>query len=90
MASTELCLINRLEQDHRGIKDRCRPMLGLKSAVSAIRYCRGYDEPRNFLRCRSRMRQHVPAAVRRWRDMRKTAIVLNVLARLEYKIPSSS
>jgi putative transposase len=40
-------LNNRLEQDHRGIKDRCRPMLGLKSTVSATRYCRGYDELRN-------------------------------------------
>jgi putative transposase len=77
---TSRYLNNRLEQDHRGIKDRCRPMLGLKSTVSAARYCRGYDELRNFLRCRSHMRQHVPAAVRRWRHMRKTAIVLAVLA----------
>ncbi len=30
---TSRYLNNRLEQDHRGIKDRCRPMLGLK------RYC---------------------------------------------------
>ena len=29
-------LNNRLEQDHRGIKGRCRPMLGLKSAASAL------------------------------------------------------
>ena len=77
---TSRYLNNRLEQDHRGIKDRCRPMLGLKSTVSVTRYCRGHDELRNFLRCRSRMRQHVPAAVRRGRHMRKTAIVLNVLA----------
>jgi transposase-like protein len=48
---TSRYLNNRLEQDHRGIKDRCRPMLGLKSTVSAARYCRGYDELRNFLRC---------------------------------------
>jgi putative transposase len=73
-------LNNRLEQDHRGIKGRCRPMLGLKSTESATRSCRGCDELRNFLRCRSRMRQHVPAAARRWRHMRKTAIVLAVLA----------
>jgi putative transposase len=74
---TSRYLNNRLEQDHRGIKSRCRPMRGLKSTVSAARYCRGYDQLRNFLRCRS---QHVPAAVRRWRHMRKTAIVLAVLA----------
>ena len=77
---TSCYLNNRLEQDHRGIKSRYRPMLGLKSTGSATRFCRGYDEVRNFLRCRSAMRQHVPAAVRRWRYMRKAAIVLAVLA----------
>jgi transposase-like protein len=77
---TRRYLNNRLEQDHRGIKGRCRPMLGLKSTRSAARYCHGYDELRNFLSCRSRMRQYVPPAVRRWRHMRKTAIVLTVLA----------
>src|ERR1700750_3307503 len=30
-------LNNRVEQDHRGIKGRCRPMLGFKSARSAQR-----------------------------------------------------
>src|SRR5215468_3982670 len=54
---TSRYLNNRLEQDHCGIKGRCRPMLGLKSTGSARRYCRGHDELRNFLRCRSRMRQ---------------------------------
>src|ERR1700723_1763454 len=77
---TNQYLNNRLEQDHRGIKSRSRSMLGLKSTVSAIRYCRGYDELRNFLRCRSRMREHVPATVRRWRHTRKPATVLAVLA----------
>ena len=77
---TSRYLNDRLEQDHRGIKSRCRPMLGLKSTVSATRYCRGYDELRNLLRCRSRIRQHVPAAVRRWWHMRKIAIVLAVVA----------
>jgi transposase-like protein len=28
---TSRYLNNRLEQDHRGIKDRCRPMLGLNA-----------------------------------------------------------
>ena len=77
---TNRYLNNRLEQDHRGIKGRCRPMLGLKSIASAARYCRCHDELRNFLRCRSQMRQHVPAATRRWQHMRKTAIALHLLA----------
>ena len=71
---TNCYLNNRLEQDHRGVKGRCRPMLGFKSVPSARRYCRGHDELRNFLRSRSRMCQHVPAAVRRFHYMRRTAI----------------
>ena len=76
---TNSYLNNRLEQDHRGIKGRCRPMLGLKSTGSARRYCRGHDKLRNFLRCRSRMRQRVPAATRRWQHMRRAAIALGIL-----------
>jgi transposase-like protein len=75
------CYLNsRFDQDHPGIKGRRRPILGLKSTASAARYCRCHDELRNFLRCRSRMRQHVPAATRRWQHMRKTAIALHILA----------
>jgi hypothetical protein len=42
---TNCYLNNRLEQEHRGIKGRCRPMLGFKSVPSARRFCRGHDEP---------------------------------------------
>jgi putative transposase len=54
-------------------------MLGFKSTPSARRYCQGHDELRNFLRPRSRMCQHVPAASRRFRHMRRTAVVLGIL-----------
>ena len=77
---TSCYLNNRLEQDHRGIKGRCRPMLGLKSPRRRHAICRCHDELRNFLRCRSRMRQHVPAATQRWQHMRKAAIALHILA----------
>ena len=76
---TNCYLNNRLEQDHRGVKGRCRPMLGFKSVPSARRYCRGHDELRNSLRSRSRMCQHVPAAARRFHHMRRTATVLGIL-----------
>ncbi len=76
---TNRYLNNRLEQDHRGIKGRCRPMLGFKSTPSARQYCESHDELRNFVRSRSRMRQHVPAATRRFRHMRRTAIALGIL-----------
>jgi len=77
---TNCHLNNRLEQDHRGIKGRCRPMLGFKSVPSARWCCRGRDELRNFLRSRSRMCQHVPASTRRFHHIRRTAIVLGILA----------
>jgi putative transposase len=41
---TNSYLNHRLEQDHRGIKGRCRPMLGFKSVRSAKRYCRSRPE----------------------------------------------
>jgi transposase-like protein len=50
---TSRYLNNRIEQDHRGIKSRCRPMLGFKSTESAKRYCQCHGELQNFLRCRS-------------------------------------
>src|SRR5262249_27773366 len=77
---TSCSLNNRLEQDHDGMKGRCRPMLGLKSDASAARFCRRHDELRNFFRYRAHMRQHVSAATRRGQHMRKTAIALHVLA----------
>jgi len=40
---------NRLEQDHRGVKGRIRCMRGFKSFASAERFCRSYDELRDFL-----------------------------------------
>jgi putative transposase len=70
---------NRLEQDHRGIKGRYRPMLGFKCPRSAERFCRGYDELRNFLRIRSRPNQQVSAGHRRLQFLRRTAIVTNML-----------
>lgn len=43
---------NGLEQDHRGLKGRYRPMRGFKCPRSAARFCRGHDELRNHLRPR--------------------------------------
>src|SRR4029079_369257 len=61
---TSRYLNNRLEQDHRGIKGRYRPMRGFKCVRSAARFCRGYDELRNFLRPRPFHPQPVPAKPR--------------------------
>src|SRR3954471_22521394 len=76
---TSRYLNNRLEQDHRGLKGRYRPMRGFKCPRSASRFCRAYDELRNFLRLRSRHHQHVPADRRRLLHLRRTATVLAIL-----------
>src|SRR5688500_4576284 len=70
---------NRLEQDHRGVKGRTRCMRGFKSFTSAERFCRGYDELRNFLRPRTRHCQHVPANRRRHLHLRRATAVLAIL-----------
>src|SRR5215204_825842 len=66
---TSAYLNNRLEQDHRGIK----------CPRSAARFCRAYDELRNFLRPRSRLNQYVPADCRRLLHLRRTVTVLAIL-----------
>src|SRR3954463_8078484 len=76
---TSRYLNNRMEQDHRGIKagtGRC----GVSSAPDQpARFCRGYDELRNFLRPRSRPYQHVPADHRRLQFLRRSTTVLAIL-----------
>lgn len=76
---TSRYLNNRLEQDHRGIKGRYRPMRGFKCPRSAARFCRGHDELRSFLRLRSRHNQHIPADRRRLLLFRRTVAVLGIL-----------
>jgi putative transposase len=70
---------NGLEQDHRGLKGRYRPMRGFKGPGSAARFCRGHDELRNHLRPRSHHNQHVPAARRRLQFLRRTTTALAIL-----------
>ena len=43
---------NRLEQDHRGIKQRYYPMRGFGTVEAAARFCCAFDELRNYLRPR--------------------------------------
>ncbi len=58
-------LNNRIEQDHRSIKQRYYPMLGFTKFVSASRFCTAFDELRNYLRIRSAGGEHVSASSRR-------------------------
>jgi putative transposase len=69
-------LNNRLEQDHRGIKQRYYPMRGFGTADAASRFCRAFDEQRQYFRLRTRMRQRLPSLAEqrrtfcaRWQDL---------------------
>jgi putative transposase len=77
---TNRYLNNHLEQDHRGIKQRIRPMGGFKSVESAQRFCRVHDEVRNFLRPRSRRNEVISLAQRRVLYTARTRILLTSLA----------
>jgi putative transposase len=74
-------LNNRLEQDHRGIKQRYSPMHGFGNFVSASRFWRAFDEVRQFFRLRATFGQFVSLAqhrelLRQRLDTLKTMIVV--------------
>jgi putative transposase len=77
--SDQSYLNNRIEQDHRGIKGRYQPMRGFKSRASAARFCRSYDELRNFLHSRSSRNQHVPANHRRLHVLCRSLTAISIL-----------
>ena len=58
-------LNNRIEQDHRFIKQRYYPMLGFAKFESASRFCSAFDELRNYLRVRTVDGQQISASSRR-------------------------
>jgi putative transposase len=76
---TNQYLNNRIEQDHRGIKGRYQPMRGFKSSSSAARFCRSFDELRNFLRPLSNRNQHVSASHRRLHILSRSLTVISIL-----------
>ena len=76
---TNQYLNNRIEQDHRGIEGRYRPMLGFKSHDSAARFCRSFDELRNYLNSRSRRSRNIPTNSRRHRFLTRGIIALRIL-----------
>jgi len=58
-------LNNRIEQNHRPIKQRYYPMLGVARFESASRFCTAFDELRNYMGVQSARGEHVPEEVRR-------------------------
>jgi len=56
---------NRIEQDHRGIKQRYYPMRGFGSFAAAARFCTAHDELRDHFRYRQHRNQTVSLAAQR-------------------------
>ena len=56
---TNRYLNNRMEQDHRGVKQRYYPMRGFGNVAAAARFCRAYDEQRDYFRARTKPKETV-------------------------------
>jgi putative transposase len=69
-----------MEQDHRGIKGRYRSMRGFKAFHSADRFCRAFDEVRNFLRPTSYINQSVSLACRRVIHVQSVAALRDLIS----------
>ncbi len=72
---------NRLEQDHRAVKQRYYPMRGFGSFASAARFCVGFEEQRQYFRCVATSGEQVSLAERRRRYYERwTTIVAEMAA----------
>jgi putative transposase len=56
---------NRIEQDHRGIKQRYYPMRGFGNFVPAACFCHAFDELRQYFRPRHTERETMSLAQQR-------------------------
>jgi putative transposase len=77
---TNRYLNNHLEQDHRGIKQRYRPMCGFKRDTTAARFCRLFDEVRAFLRPQSHRNQPLSLKQRRATHQERFAQLMSLMA----------
>ncbi len=73
-------LNNRLEQDHRGIKQRYYPMRGFGSFEAAVRFCTAHDELRNYFRPRQTTRATVSLAEQRQMFRDRWSALMRLLA----------
>ncbi len=70
----------RIEQDHRGSKQRYYPMRGFGSFASAARFASACEEPRQYFRAQSRSGEPLSLAVRRQRFQERWAAVMAEMA----------
>ncbi len=67
---------NRIEHDHRGVKQRYYPMHGFGRFGSAARFCAGFEEQRQYFRAQTQARESVSPAERRRRFRERWATVM--------------
>jgi putative transposase len=77
---TKRYLNNHLEPDHRGVKQRYRPMCGFKAFATAARFCCIFDEIRAFLRPQSHRNQFLSLKQRRAIHQEQFAHLLEMMA----------
>jgi transposase-like protein len=77
---TNRYLNNRIEQDHRGVKQRYYPMRGFGNFAAAARFCRAYDEQRNYFRARSQPKETVSLAEQRQLFRQRFAALQDLLS----------
>jgi putative transposase len=71
---------NRIEQDHRSVKQRYYPMRGFGSFASAARFCPAFEEQRQYFRAVRQSGEPVSLAERRHRFQERWAAVMAELA----------
>ena len=71
---------NRIEQDHRGLKQRYYPLRGFSSFASAARFCTAFEEQRQYFRAATQRGERVSLAARRCRFRERWAAVMAELA----------
>lgn len=67
---------NRIEQDHRGIKQRYYPMRGFGRFASAARFCIGFEEQRQYFRPRTKQCERISLATQRRLFQDRWAVVM--------------
>jgi putative transposase len=55
----------RIERDHRGVKQRYYPMLGFGALPSAQRFCRAFEEVRQYFRPRRKQNEVIALSTAR-------------------------
>ncbi len=78
---TSQYLDNRIEQDHRGVKQRYSPMRGFGLFVSAARFCTAFSEVRQYFRSqRTTTDQHESLSEKRINFCRRWAELISAWA----------